>query len=215
MKALSASTVAILGTFLFAGCAQDGTLTTGTLNPSITGPQTADAPQAKTAAACLTLASEIEALNKHGIAEKVSKAAAKKYKMKSADLAKAAELNKANAEFQSRCSNYPPPANVAETDPAADAQASKKTAAKPPPPIPAPKPIVAAAAPTPAPETTAAATATTKAPVVAAPATTGTAPAIGPMTATGPSAIMTTTAMPTSAPVTTANEGGAQSPPQP
>jgi hypothetical protein len=177
---------------------------TGALNPSVTGPQTADAPDAKTAAACLTLASEIETLNKHGIAEKVSKAAAKKYKMKAADLAKAAELNKANAEFQSRCSNYPPPANVAETEPA-QAEPPKKTAAKAPPPIPAPKPVVAAAASTPAPETAAA----TTAPATSAPATTGST------TATGPSTIMTTTSMPTSAAVTTANEGSGQPPPQP
>ena len=53
---------------------------------------------------CETLASQIGSLRQQGIAEKVEKAAAKKYKMTAGDLNKAAELNKANADFQSRCS---------------------------------------------------------------------------------------------------------------
>lgn len=151
MKALSASAAAIVATLIIAGCAQDGTLTTGALNPSITGPQTADGPDAKSDPVCLTLASQIDALKKHGVAEKVSKAAAKKYKMKAADLAKADELNKANAEFQSRCSNYPAAADVAAatpTEPAADVL--NKSAAKTKPPLPSPKPVVSAAATPPA-----------------------------------------------------------------
>jgi len=42
-------------------------------------------------------------LQQEGVAAKVEKAAAKKHKMTAADLNKAAELNKANAEFQSKC----------------------------------------------------------------------------------------------------------------
>ena len=37
--------------------------------------------------------------------------------MKTADLAKADELNKANAEFQTKCSSYPPNPTVAAASP--------------------------------------------------------------------------------------------------
>ncbi len=49
------------------------------------------------------------------MSDKVSKAAAKKYKLKATDLSKADELNKANTEFQGKCSSYPP--RVAATAP--------------------------------------------------------------------------------------------------
>jgi hypothetical protein len=161
MKALSASAVAILATLTFAGCAQDGTLTTGALDSSMT--PTAG-PDPKNDPVCLTLASQIEALKKDGVPEKVSKAAAKKYKMKTADLAKADELNKAHAEFQARCSAYPPSADIAAATPAETAPATKVANKKPP--VPAQKPVTAAAAPSPesAPVTTTTTTTTTAAP---------------------------------------------------
>ena len=59
------------------------------------------------------------------------------------------ELNKANTEFQTRCSSYPPSADVAassEGEPAAKKEASAKK-----PPVPAQKPVASAAASTPAP----------------------------------------------------------------
>jgi len=144
MKALSASAAAILATLTFAGCAQDGTLTTGALNSSMT-PQTAAGPDPKNDPVCLTLASQIDALKKDGVPEKVAKAAAKKYKMKTADLAKADELNKAHSEFQARCSAYPPSADIAAATPAETAPAAKTASKKPP--VPAQKPVVSAAAP--------------------------------------------------------------------
>jgi len=147
MKARSASAIAtITACAMIMGCAQDGTMTTGALNTSTIGPQTADAPAAKADPVCLTLASQIEALKRGGVPEKVTKAAAKKYKMKPADLAKADELNKANAEFRAKCSNYPPSPTVATAAPAAPdpaAAPAAKTAAKPP--VPAPKPVASAA----------------------------------------------------------------------
>lgn len=80
-----------------AGCANDGGMFGATTTASI--PE-----KPKVDPACVTLTSQIDGLRKEGIAEKVEKAAAKKYKMTAADLTKAAQLNRANAEFQGRCS---------------------------------------------------------------------------------------------------------------
>jgi hypothetical protein len=135
-----------------AGCANDGSLSTG-LNTGSVNPQTAAATKSQEAL-CLTLASQIEALNTEGIPDRVSKAAAKKYKLKSTDLTKADELNKANTEFQGKCSSYPP--RVAATAPvepvtatkeAPAKEAEKTAAAKTKPPVPAQKSVAAAMAP--------------------------------------------------------------------
>jgi predicted small lipoprotein YifL len=81
-----------------AGCANDGPALfseAGFFGPTAT----ASIPnKPKVDPACQTLVSQIGALRQEGIADKVEKAAAKKYKMT------AAELNKANAEFQGKCS---------------------------------------------------------------------------------------------------------------
>jgi hypothetical protein len=135
---------------MLAGCANDGSLSTG-LNTGSVNPQTAAATQSKSQEAlCLTLASQIEALNTEGVSDKVSKAAAKKYKLKATDLTKADELNKANTEFQGKCSSYPP--RVAAAAPAKDAAAAAKEAPKvaaaatTKPPVPSQKPVAAAMA---------------------------------------------------------------------
>lgn len=106
--------------------------------------QTAALP-AKPAAdpACTSLAARIDALRSEGVVEKVeaaSKGKGANVSVKRASLSQIAELEKANAEFQSKCSTIPRPAAAA---PAAPAQ---KTAAVAPKPVPA-KP----AAKTPAP----------------------------------------------------------------
>jgi hypothetical protein len=138
---------------VLAGCANDGSLSTG-LNTGSVNPQTATSASKSQEALCLTLASQIEALNTEGIPDKVSKAAAKKYKLKATDLTKADELNKANTEFQGKCSSYPP--RVAATAPVepvtATKDASAKEAAKTPtaqakPPVPPQKSVAAAMAP--------------------------------------------------------------------
>ena len=141
---------------MLAGCANDGSLSTG-LNTGSVNPATAQAAKSQEAL-CLTLASQIEALNTEGVSDKVSKAAAKKYKLKAADLTKADELNKANTEFQGKCSSYPPrvaaaaPVEPASKDTAAAAkEAPKVAAAKAKPAVPAQKPVASAMA---APETT-------------------------------------------------------------
>ena len=93
-----------------AGCAGDGEsiFTTGALGTSA---------EAKVDPLCVTLASRIEALRKEGIAEKIEKAAAKKYKMTQSDLNKADQLTKANADFQLRCAPIMPKSASAMADP--------------------------------------------------------------------------------------------------
>jgi hypothetical protein len=145
MTARSAHAIAlVLLSVAAGGCAPDGTLLTGSLNPSVVEP--AQQAAAKADPMCVTLASQIEALNKEGIAAKVSKAAAKKYKLKQGDLAKVDELNKAHAEFQAKCSKYPPAPVVAEQEPEKPVtQKVAKKSAKPP--VPAQKPVAEATAP--------------------------------------------------------------------
>lgn len=89
-----------------AGCAADGTLETSSLN----GQPTQQA--AKVDPTCTALFGHIEELRREGIAEKVEKAANKKYKMTNADLVKADQLNKANSEFQAKCTPQPVQASV-------------------------------------------------------------------------------------------------------
>lgn len=54
--------------------------------------------------ACAGLSSQITSLRQEGVAERIEKAAAKKYKMTAVDLTKADQLTKASAEFQAKCS---------------------------------------------------------------------------------------------------------------
>jgi hypothetical protein len=96
-RAISIAIAACLGLAL-AGCANDGSGMFGATT-------TASIPEKpKVDPACVTLTSQIDSLRREGIAEKVEKAAVKKYKMTAADLTKAAQLNKTNAEFQDKCS---------------------------------------------------------------------------------------------------------------
>jgi hypothetical protein len=123
----ASSQALVLAGVMLAGCAMegsDGLFTTG----SLTGNQQA-AAEAKADPVCITLASRIEALRKDGIPDKIEKAAAKRYKMTQADLGKADQLTKANAEFQSRCSTVPPRPTTAESQDE-PAKAAPKKAAK-------------------------------------------------------------------------------------
>ena len=99
----ASSTALFLASIMLAGCAGEGTdglFTTGSLSSQA-------AAEAKADPACVTLAASIEGLRKEGIAEKIEKAAAKKYKMTATDLKKADQLTKASADFQARCSTLP------------------------------------------------------------------------------------------------------------
>jgi hypothetical protein len=122
----ASSQALVLGGLLLAGCAEggDNIFTTGSL---VSG------QDAKTDPACVTLVSNIEALRKEGVADKIEKAAAKRYRMTQADLKKADQLTKANAEFQGRCSNVKAttaaqaPADSAKAAPAKKAAKAKTT----------------------------------------------------------------------------------------
>lgn len=151
MTARSNAIYATALVILLAGCA-DGSLSSAFNTGSIDPQKQAAADQAEKSkqALCNTLVSQIDALNQEGISDKVAKAAAKKYKLKPTDITKADELNKANTEFQTKCSSYPP--HVAATAPiepvtTAAATPPTKTASKSKPPVPTQKPVAAAMAP--------------------------------------------------------------------
>jgi hypothetical protein len=121
----ASSRALVLGGLVLAGCAEgsDNIFTTG----SLVGQPTAEA---KADPACVTLASRIEVLRKEGIPDKIEKAAARRYKMTQADLGKADQLTKANAEYQERrCSIAMPKTTTAEAPAATDtAKPAPKTA---------------------------------------------------------------------------------------
>lgn len=123
-KKLLAPAVLLSGAALVAGCAENSTVFGGS---NLTTASVPEAP--KTDPACVTLASQIDGLKREGIADKVAQASIKKYKMTTADLAKADQLNRTNSEFQARCSMVKP-AQTAAATPAPIAPAVAK-AAKP------------------------------------------------------------------------------------
>jgi hypothetical protein len=103
----ASSQALLVASLLLAGCAADGSpsfFTTGALG---TAQQTA-AAEPKLDPACVTLVSRIETLRREGVADKIEKAATKKYTLTKADLKKADQLTKANTEFQQRCSTVTP-----------------------------------------------------------------------------------------------------------
>lgn len=100
---------------LLAGCSSGGglfgnSLTTQSISTSTTtAPAIAAAP--KVDPACYSIAQRIETLRKDGLTERLEKAAAGKsstVSVKRTSLAQAAELDKANAEFQAKCSAFGP-----------------------------------------------------------------------------------------------------------
>ncbi len=105
------------------GCAGDGLLGGG--------PTTAALPEKpKVNPACVSLASQIDGLRKEGVADRVAAASQGKgatVTMKRESLAKVAELNKANADFQAKCGTVAPSNITAQ--PAAPAQPAVTPAA--------------------------------------------------------------------------------------
>jgi hypothetical protein len=130
----AASAAFLTAGLMLAGCSGEGTdgLFTGSL--ASTAPQTAAAPEQKVDPVCVSLVSRIDTLRREGVGDKIEKAAAKRYKMTTADLGKADQLTKANAEFQMRCSTVAPAVNTAQ----APAPAAKKTSAAAPQPSASP-----------------------------------------------------------------------------
>jgi hypothetical protein len=134
----ASSQALLLASLLLAGCAADGSpnfFTTGALGT----PQPTAAAEPKMDPACVTLVSRIEALRKEGVADKIEKAATKKYTLTKADLKKADQLTKANTEFQQRCSTVTPaqaaamlpPPDAAPPPPAKAKSAPKASASGP------------------------------------------------------------------------------------
>ncbi len=116
----------LLGSFALAGCSGGdlfGSSSSDVTTSSLTQQQTAQ----KVDPACGNLALEIDTLRREGVADKVEKAAAKKYKMTPADLTKANQLNKVNADYQEKCSTLP--RTAAAPAPAAPATAAVAAAA--------------------------------------------------------------------------------------
>ena len=116
----ASSRALVFGALLVAGCAEggDNIFTTGSLSGQATAETKADP-------ACVTLAARIDTLRKEGIPDKIEKAASRRYKMTQADLGKADQLTKANAEFQGRCSTVPPPKTTTAEAPAATEKTAK------------------------------------------------------------------------------------------
>lgn len=135
---------------LLSGCANDGTLTTAAITPKPA--QTAAAADP----ACSALSAQISTLRGEGTVDRLEKAASGKGKtvqVKRDALAKQAELNKANADFQAKCATITPkpsnaaiPAAVAKEAAAVAAPAAVKTAAVAAPAAAAAKKVVKKAA---------------------------------------------------------------------
>jgi len=111
------------GALLLAGCSSDGglfgsdSLTTQSIS---TTPSLAAA--SKVDPACYTIAQRIETLRREGVTERLEKASAGKSStvaVKRTSLAQAAELDRANAEFQAKCSTFGPRPAQAQVAPAA------------------------------------------------------------------------------------------------
>ena len=116
-----------------AGCSDSGILGNPLTTQSI---NTAQAVPAASAAdpACHALAQRIQALRQDGLTERLEKASVGKsatVSVKRASLAQAAELDKANAEFQAKCAapGLRPPQLAAQTAPAATAPAAAASGA--------------------------------------------------------------------------------------
>jgi hypothetical protein len=126
----ASSQALLLAGLLLAGCANDGTTSLFTTGALGTQPEQVAAQEPKVDPVCVTLVSRIEGLHKEGVAEKIEKAATKKYTMTKSDLAKADQLTTANAEVQLRCSTIAPKLIQAQ----APASATPLPAAKAPAP---------------------------------------------------------------------------------
>ncbi len=111
---------------VLAGCADTPTLLGNSANLTTASVSPTTAP--KVDPACNSLSSQIEGLRKEGIADKVEKASLKKYKLTTAELVKADQLNKANADYQGKCGTVKASASVAPITTASVAATAKSAA---------------------------------------------------------------------------------------
>lgn len=126
-----AASLTLVGTLLLGACSNDGIL--GLTDTMTTTAALPEKPRVTVNPACAPLAAKITELRNEGSADRVAQAAQGKgqtVSVKRAALAKVTELDKANAEFQTKCSNFVATAgtNVAA---AASAPSAAKTSAAP------------------------------------------------------------------------------------
>jgi hypothetical protein len=129
-KTLRAPAIIVAGAAFLAGCADNSTMLGGS-GTNLTTASITEPP--RTDPACASLVSQIDTLKKEGVADKVAQASVKKYKMTTADLTKADQLNRSNTEFQAKCSTVKgqPSAQTASIAPAPVAVAPVATASAP------------------------------------------------------------------------------------
>ena len=116
------------GSALLAGCSDTSSIFGNSANLTTASVAPASAP--KVDPACTALTTQIDSLRKEGIADKIEKASQKKYKMTTAELVKADQLNKSNADFQGKCTNYKPAVAAVVAPAAAPAVAAAAAPAK-------------------------------------------------------------------------------------
>jgi hypothetical protein len=98
LATLRVPALVLIGTLALAGCADGQMFSTANLT-------TASVPETpKVDPACVSLSAQIDQLRREGVADKIEKAAMKKYKLTAADTLKVDQLTKANADFQAKCS---------------------------------------------------------------------------------------------------------------
>lgn len=128
---------AIVSATMLAGCAADGTLLqTGSITDDTSA--TAVAAKPKVDPACVALVAKIDSLRQEGTPSRLEKVASGKTptaSVKREALARMSELDKANAEFQAKCSTMgtmaaAAPAAVPAATSAADTAAQITAAAK-------------------------------------------------------------------------------------
>lgn len=138
------------GVSLLAACSSDGSgLLSASTSSISTSSTTQTAQAAKADPACVALSQRIDTLRKEGVIDRAEKASVGKtttVAVKRASLAQIAELDKANAEFQARCSTLgvKPVQTQAQVVPvtpvpSTSAQPNKTAAAVAPPVVQTPK----------------------------------------------------------------------------
>ena len=131
-----AGAVAIAAAALMGGCANDGNIMGGLTTASVTpGPEAAMVAKAepKVDPQCAALVTKIDALRKEGTPERLEKVSTGKgttAQVKRQSLAKMTELDKANAEYQARCSKLTPAQQAALQSKPAEAAAASNADAK-------------------------------------------------------------------------------------
>lgn len=133
IRAWTAAAIVAAGGMI-GGCASDGNFIPGGLTTSSVEPPAVTATaQSKVDAHCVALMSKIDQLRKEGTPgriEKISTGKGATATVKREALARITELDKANAEFQSRCSTMSPAQQAAAQTAPAPAPAAAADKAK-------------------------------------------------------------------------------------